>query len=345
MTAQRRALALAVAATGTALTLSILSGWQRGGTLPERLVWIAIGVVLVATAHLLPALVRSANLHLRFVAVGLWFGCMGAAVYGHATFFLWAQVHAGEQRAASVPPLAMPSGRSLTTVMAERAVVTTQLATADVRRCARDCPSLRVRRASLATQLDALNAEADDIRRRQAADDRVTAQRGALLADPVTSRLSALLGVSTTRVDLLSGLVFATVLEGTACLLWMLALRASSAEVAVLDVAPPQITPVPNVTAVTQHAVTPEAARHVDEAVSRGGVTDSHGCEADCHAPRDSSATPVPEAESLTDEVSQLVRDIAAGRLRPTVADIRRRLGCSQAKAAALRRQLAERTA
>ena len=68
MTAQRRALALAVAATGTAVTLSILSGWQRGGTLPERLVWIAIGVVLVATAHLLPALVRSANLHLRFVA-------------------------------------------------------------------------------------------------------------------------------------------------------------------------------------------------------------------------------------------------------------------------------------
>lgn len=345
MKAPRSALALAIAATGTAATLSILSGWQRGGTLPERLVWIAIGVVLVATAHLLPALVRSANLHFRFVAAGLWFGCMGAAVYGHATFFLWAQVHAGEQRAASVPLLAMPSDRSLTTVMAERAVVTSQLAAADVRRCVRDCPSLRVRRASLATRLDALNAEADDIRRQQAANDRVTAQRDALLADPVTSRLSALLGISTARVDLLSGLAFATVLEGTACLLWMLAPRASPAEVAVLEVASPQITPVPNVTAVTRHAATSEAASHVEEAVSHETATASRACAADCHAPRDSPVTPVPAAESSNDELSQLVREIAAGRLRPTVANIRRRLGCSQAKAAALRRQLAERMA
>ncbi|KVR14084.1 hypothetical protein WK11_29080 [Burkholderia ubonensis] len=342
MTTQRWVLALAVAATGTAVTLPILSGWQRGGTLPERLVWVAIGVVLLVTAHLLPALVRSANLQLRLVAAGLWLGCMAGAVYGHATFFLLAQLHAGERRAAQVPPLAMPSGRSLTTVMTERTAVTTQLAAADVRRCLRNCPSLRVRRASLATRLDALNAEADDIRCQQAADDRVTAQRDSLLADPVTSRLAALLGVSTARVDLLSGLAFAMVLEGAACLLWTLALRASSAEAVLLDMTPPEVSPVANATPATQRAVTPEAERHVEQAVGREAVTDSHRCTTDDHALGYSQVTLAPEGKSPNDETSLLVRDIAAKRLRPTVAEIRRHLGCSQAKASALRRQLAD---
>ncbi|MDF6619159.1 hypothetical protein NLP61_25765, partial [Escherichia coli] len=49
---------LSIAATGTAICVSVLAGWQRGGSLAERLVWVAIGVVLVASAHLLPALVR-----------------------------------------------------------------------------------------------------------------------------------------------------------------------------------------------------------------------------------------------------------------------------------------------
>jgi hypothetical protein len=49
---------LSIGATGTAICLSVLAGWQRGGSLAERLVWVAIGVVLVVSAHLLPALVR-----------------------------------------------------------------------------------------------------------------------------------------------------------------------------------------------------------------------------------------------------------------------------------------------
>lgn len=37
---------LAVAATVTAACLSIMAGWQRGGFLAERVLWIAVGVVL-----------------------------------------------------------------------------------------------------------------------------------------------------------------------------------------------------------------------------------------------------------------------------------------------------------
>lgn len=86
---------LAIAATGTAICLSVLAGWQRGGFLPERLVWVAIGVVLVASAHLLPALVRHSPYRVRAVAGALWLACMLAACYGHATFFVLAQRHAG----------------------------------------------------------------------------------------------------------------------------------------------------------------------------------------------------------------------------------------------------------
>lgn len=91
----RPPLLLAVVATGTAISMSVLAGWQRGGWLAERLVWVAIGVVLVSGAHLLPALCRSAPLSGRLVGFVLWLGCMAAASYGHATFFLLSQSHAG----------------------------------------------------------------------------------------------------------------------------------------------------------------------------------------------------------------------------------------------------------
>lgn len=297
MTTQRGALALAVAATGTAVTLSILSGWQRGGTLPERLVWVAIGVVLVMTAHLLPALTRAAAPRLRVVATGLWLGCMGATVFGHATFFLLAQMYAGERRAASVALPALQAGRSLTVVMAERAVVETQLASADVRRCPGYCPSLQVRRAALAARLAALDAEAGDTRRREAQDDRVMTQRDALLADPVTSRLAALLATTATRVDLLSGLTFAAVLEGVACLLWVLALEESPVPVA----SEPPLTANPPVSVATdpstwaQPAVTDNSERHADETTTLASVSPSHSGTTPSRAPRDDPLAPLPD--------------------------------------------------
>lgn len=303
MQANRWALVLATGATGTALCLSVLAGWQRGGSLAERLAWVAIGVVLVASAHLLPALVRGTPLAMRAVAGVLWVACMATACQGHATFFLLAQRHAGELRTAAVPSVASPpAGRLLTAVMAERAGIATRLATANAQRCVGNCTTLEIRRITLAAKLDALDAEADDIRHRQAADDWVMTRRDALAADPVTTRLAALLGTTVMRVDLLSSLAFAAVLESVACLLWTVTLRIR-----------PAITDVPPVTA---------------------AATGSH-------APGRESVGPLPTSESTDPEVTQLALDISAGRVRPTVADIRRWLGCSQARAIALRRQLA----
>lgn len=343
---------LPVGATATALSLSVLAGWQRGGSLPERVAWIAIGVVLVVGAHLLPALIRDAPIPVRTIGSLLWLACLATACYGHTVFFVLAQEHAGERRASTAIATGFAqTGRSLTVVMSERATLTRQLAFARAQRCAHYCPALEARRTTLGAMLDALDAEADDIRRQQVVDDRVTALHDSLLADPVTSRLAALLGTTTARVDLLVGLTFAAVLEGVACLLWTASLRPprapTSAPAPLGIVTPPEVTPRPepvmDATRVIQPAATPVTPGHADATVSGDAATDGHGGATGSHAPRDDAVTPLPVAEPTDDDVIQLARDVAAGRMRPTVADIRRYLGCSQAKAVALRRQLAKR--
>lgn len=315
---------LAVVATGTAISMSVLAGWQRGGWLAERLVWVAIGVVLVAGAHLLPALCRSAPLSGRVVGAVLWLGCMGAASYGHATFFLLSQLHAGELRVSAVPVASIPPHRELTAVMADRASVTSELARADARRCIRDCPAWQARRTSLAARLDALDAEAADVRRYQANEDGNAERRVTARDDPVTARLAMFCGIQEARLDLFAGLAFAAVLEGMACLLWLLAL-------------------------------TPQAS------VSSTGR--SHEATHDVTAETPSARTPVPSPRSTPvrstvppvvppptvtlpeSDIARLRRDIESGAVRPTVASIRQHLGCSQARASALRRQLADLTA
>lgn len=307
---------LAIGATATAVCLSVLASWQRGGALAERVVWVATGLVLVLSAHLLPALIREARPAVRGVVAVLWLACMVTACYGHLTFFLLAQLRAGEQRAASVAAPAPPPGRTLTAVMTERATVTAQLARANARSCQHDCESLEARRVTLAAKLDALNAEADEVRRHQAMDDRATAQRDALATDPVTARLAGLLGTTSARIDLLSGLAFASVLEGVACLLWTVGLRSR----------PPAPDPVPRPARINRcRASTP---------VGHEAVTNSRRLE----TPPVSSLVGFTSADA---DVTRLAHDIAAGLVRPTVADIRRHLSCSQARATALRRQVA----
>ena len=299
MTRFRPAL-LAVVTTGTAFCMSVLAGWQRGGWLAERLVWVAIGVVLVVGAHLLPAFCRSAPVAVRVVGALLWLGCMGAASYGHAMFFLLSQSHAGEARVSAVPVVRISPHRDLAAVMADRASVTAELAQANARRCIRECLTLRVRRSSLAARLDALDAEADDVRRYQAIEDGDTERHDAARDDPVTARLAMLCGIAETRLDLFAGLAFAAVLEGMACLLWWIALMPQKQESSVTD-------------------------RH--DAVSVATI----------EAPTVTTASASTVMESET-EVTKLLRDIKAGIVKPTVAGIRRHLCCSQAKAAALRK-------
>jgi hypothetical protein len=316
----RAAALLAFAATGTAACLSIVAGWQRGGWPAERALWIVLGVVLVISAHLLPALSRGSRWPLRCVGGALWIGCTFATCNGHATFFLMAQQHAGALRAATLPdaPPVTPTataGRSLTRVTAERAAVVAQLVTVKT----------LARQRVLSARLEALDAEAGEVRREQAAidrartlEDRTHAERDTARNDPATARIAALLAVPVARVDLLSGLLFAAVLEGVACFCWLLAIR-------------------PRETAAARDSIPEGVTQPVTAPVTPGQTNVTAGAtgefsDADTRAPAD-----------LADDAARVQSAIATGRLRGTVAEIRRFLGCSQARASELRRQLANR--
>ncbi|MGF6533277.1 hypothetical protein P3T20_004077 [Paraburkholderia sp. GAS206C] len=51
---------LAASATVISICMSALAGWERGASLPERLVLVAGSVFMVLSAHLMPTLFRTA---------------------------------------------------------------------------------------------------------------------------------------------------------------------------------------------------------------------------------------------------------------------------------------------
>ncbi|WNC90909.1 hypothetical protein RI103_06860 [Paraburkholderia sp. FT54] len=268
--------------------------------------WIAVGVVVVVAAHLLPALCRSRGWRLRMVGAVLWIACMAATCYGHAVFFVMAQKHAGELRAAAVPAV-VTHGRGLAEIAADRADTVARLARVTERRCGDRCATVRIERATLTARLDALGVEAVEARRAETAQDSAAAARAAAMADPVTGALTAF-GLPVAHADLIAGLAFAAVLEGVACFAWLLALR--PAEVAGIAATP-----------VTQGS----------HAVPVTAVTDSSNAVAPVESP---------ETES-PDDVTRVREAVAAGTLRATVTEIRKFLGCSQTKAADIRKQVA----
>jgi hypothetical protein len=308
---------LALAATITATCLSILAGWQRGGLLAERVLLVCVGVVLVVAAHLLPALCRPHGWRIRALGIALWLGCMTATCYGHAIFFVMAQKHAGDIRAAAVPVLSVP-GRNLAEIAKDRIGIVARLTRVTEHKCGDRCAAVRIERATLAARLVALDAESAEVTRHELAIDRADAERAAAKTVPLAGLLTA--SGDTGHVELIGSMAFALVIEGVACFSWLLALR--SAEVPVRAVTP------------AQHAshvlpVTP---------VTRTSTLVAHG---------GNDASGLPDAATLpavghADDLTRVLTATRNGTLRSTVSEIRKHLGCSQAKAATLRRQVAQ---
>jgi hypothetical protein len=166
---------------------------------------------------------------------------------------------------------------------------------------------VRIERATLTARLDALGVEAAEAKRAETAQDSAAAARAAAMADPVTGALTAF-RLSVAHADLIAGLAFAAVLEGVACFAWLLTLRPDD---------------------VTEIAVTP--ATQAGHAAPVTEVTDAGNAVAALE-----SAATEPQ-----DDVTRVMTAIAAGQLRATVTEIRKFLGCSQTKAADIRKQVA----
>lgn len=326
---------LGVAATATAVALSVLSGWQRGGSLSERAVWIAISVVLVLAAHVLPAFCKSFGRGVRAAGAVVWLSCVAATCYGHATFVMLSQRHAGDVRAAAVPRLVV-TGRSVTKIAADRAKVIERLARLSARDCRERCASQRAEHTTLTARLDALTVEDGEARRLLAAVDRADTERAAAAADPVAGALGPVPAVAQLAV----AVAFAAILEAVGCFCWLLAVRPVRRPLQLARVVPipedarPATLTIPAANespiTVTGHADEPGHALEI-EITSR---------MPDEPAGMDGKAEPNRARETAFDHAAaaaMVAAEIAAGRLRSTVSEIRAFLACGQVRAREVR--------
>lgn len=329
------AMALAMTATLVSLGMAMLSGWQSSGLFAERGIRVALVGVAVLFVHWLPMGWSALRGTTRVAAIALWTVATTVVLYGQVTFFMVSQRHAADLRAAAVPvPVELththlPPGRSRTEIAKATAKVRTELVRAQTTQCIADCQALMVRRARLAAEITALNAEADEAQRRQTIEDRRHAQaertnelRAMERADPVAFPVASWLGVSEQRVELTIGLAYAVVLEGAAVVGWLLVSVALGRAVVVSD-------------------ETPVSSDFL-------GSCDSDVCgreaarERDAHTPGRVVAAGARAGSPVMPEDDPLLRRIhsavVSGQIKPTQAAIRVLLRCGQRQAGSLSR-------
>lgn len=78
--------------TVTAIVMSAVAAYDRGSTLVDKTLLIAISVAICAGSHLIPSISKT---KLSWV---LWVLCMVGAVYSHITFFSFAKLRANDER-------------------------------------------------------------------------------------------------------------------------------------------------------------------------------------------------------------------------------------------------------
>jgi hypothetical protein len=189
--------------------------------------------------------------------------------------------------------------RNLTAILSDLAKIKTELAAKTQVVCVDGCFARKVKLISLQARLDTLNAEAGDVTRWQAKQDREVALQDAVRDDPVTTRLAKWLGMTVSQTGLVTSLIFSIILEGVACFCWYVApqLRDSSVTRPAMQL----------VTTVTEEAIS-------------GNEDDP------------------PRMSDLERKTDELVREVKAGRLKLTVTNVRSYCRCAQTKAAELKR-------
>lgn len=295
-------LLLALLATTLSIALSVLTGWQWGESLQEKLVMAAFGVLAVLSAHLLLALCQPASFNVRLPAIVMWLLCSCYVVYSHSNYFLSLQQQAGVRRAANVeqPSSLSEPKRHLSTILSDQARVKTDLANKSQLDCHTGCGRLKVQITNLEARLAALEAEADEVRRWQEHQDRQQTLRDEVRDDPVVMRLATWLGVTASQIGLVTGFLFSLILEGVACLCWYVALLGRSQ--------------------LMTQSVMPPVTSLLEPTTKRGMAIDA-----------------IPKSEQDT-QVEELIHEVRAGRLKLTVNGVREHCRCAQKKAAELKR-------
>ncbi|MEW6342951.1 MAG: hypothetical protein AB1704_20010 [Pseudomonadota bacterium] len=361
MSPASRILAVVVAAiaTSSSIAITVLASIERGGTVAERCVWAGIGLALMLSAHLLPAMTRGAGHAVRLVAGILWLAAMASTGYTHGTFFLTAQQHAGDARAAQVSvPAAAPDDvatrSSITALLRLLATVQGAANRAALTKCAEDCRALSIRRQTLRDQMTAITGQLEQARRAEQANDRQAAERAQALSrqdeqrgDPVSKRLSGWIGVPVPTIDLALAIFLGWLLESVACFSWFIALSRSRHDKLPserLEAAPDRSVVVAKVDTRPTFAIAyaTESAAANDPDVLEAVLIDSGEGARDLRAAAAlEEKADIVHARTDADDETLLRQALAAGIATNSIADIIRVIGCSEGRALALRRQIA----
>ena len=353
------ALAVAVIATSTSIAISVLAGFERGGTAAEQWVWTALALALLLSAHLIPAMARDAQPFVRLVALLLWLAAMVSTAYTHGTFFLAAQQHAGEVRAEQVrvPDAAHDEAStrdSITALLRQQARLQGALNQSALVRCVADCRSLAVRRKTLRDQLDSIKGQLDEERRAEQADDRQATERAHALArqeeqrgDPVSARVSGWLGVPVPSLDLALAIFLGLLLESVACFFWSIVLtvtRSGDLPAVNFGVNAPVHGATVGIARTPMHqafvlGAIPPAAN--DSRVIEHGPESSKETEPRSEATIGAEKVDADAERAEVDDEVMLRKALEAGLATNSIADITRVLRCSEGRALALRRKIA----
>lgn len=339
-------LSLALLVSGFSLCIAVEAGHRLGSNPNARLFMSGAGIVAVLNAHLLMAIFSRASAWPRLLAFVLSVLSAVFVVYVHTSYFLSVQAQAGALRVADVESSNVSAAeharaprRGASLILAELANLKAGQARLQSRRCLEDCSRQDAHEAFLKTRIAALDAEADEVRRWQQLQERLEIRKAAAAEDPVTALLAALLGVNGGATGLVVGLLFAVMLEGTGCLCWFFVL---GRDLTAGGISPAEARP--PVTVVPQVTVTPEALMEASRTVMAPVTSEvsTSTVPGDLSEP---ATLPVgklgPTQQVRTMLLLERIRpEIAAGRMRPTVTQIREYLGCARATAAEVRRAL-----
>lgn len=297
---------VAVFVTLTASCMAAVAAGERGGTVVDKALLASMSIVVVLAVHLIPALSR------RWMAWPVWIGCLLCAIYGHLTFLVHAGLQANDNR----------SQQSILAVDTERQINMVRDALARIHARPVATVAAELAEAHGRRERAALRMEIAEGRRAEALQDELAKLYGVSTAahatganDPVTARIAKVTGCSEQGVTIVIGMTFSVLIELVGALLWYEALRRPHGGY------PSFRTSVPSDRKAEKHASAEAGQEEVirDEAVTIGMT----------HA-----------TSAVSSQVTSVIHAIKVGQCRPTVAGIREFLGCSQARASELRREL-----
>ena len=226
-------LSVAIVASLISAGIAILVGMHRSDVTVEIIIFSSVGCLSVFGAHLLLPLSRHRGWFLRTLGGMLWLLCTAFVGYSHTTFFVTAQDRAELRRSEqynvdNAPSNPKPS-RELSAVLSEIAATRDTLVSLELSTCRSRCLKKQEKATALMGKIEALEAEAEEIRKWRSDSADHLAATSAQKVDPLNQRLSRVLGLQISTIDLVTALLFAGLLEAVACYCWFLFLTRSDA--------------------------------------------------------------------------------------------------------------------